>query len=163
MKRIPLRDRSGKIKFWTSVDDDWFDFLNQWKWCSQNCSGLVYAIRAVYYPKIQKQKTLFMHRLVAQTPKGLVTDHINHDTLDNRSENLRAVNNSINRINYGLIPKNNSTGTIGIYRINREPKSRRKNKWVARLTRGEKLLSLGQFKKKKDAVQRIEIFMKFNL
>ncbi len=34
--------------------------------------------------------TLYMHRLITGAPKGKDVDHINHDTLDNRRENLRV-------------------------------------------------------------------------
>lgn len=34
--------------------------------------------------------TIYMHRLITGCPKGKEVDHLNHDTLDNRRENLRA-------------------------------------------------------------------------
>lgn len=40
-----------------------------------------------------------MHRLVAGTPKGMDTDHINRIKLDNRRANLRVVTHHINTLN----------------------------------------------------------------
>lgn len=40
-----------------------------------------------------------IHRWIMGLPKGMVVDHINHDTLDNRIENLRVVTNSENMQN----------------------------------------------------------------
>lgn len=52
-----------------------------------------YAIRRY------KNSTLRMHRLVNDTPKGVHTDHINHDRLDNRKSNLRTVSEAMNAQN----------------------------------------------------------------
>jgi hypothetical protein len=51
-----------------------------------------------------KRTTVRLHRLIANTPDDLMTDHLNHDTLDNRRSNLRSVTqaeNMRNRTNQG--------------------------------------------------------------
>ena len=59
--------------------------------------------------------TLRMHRLIMNTPKGMHTDHINGNPLDNRKENLRIctpAQNSRNRRKN----KNNKSGFKGVKR-----------------------------------------------
>jgi len=43
--------------------------------------------------------TIFMHRLIAGSPKGKEVDHRNHDGLDNRRRNLRICTGTQNRRN----------------------------------------------------------------
>ena len=46
-----------------------------------------------------KKVTLRLHRLINQTPEGMVTDHINGNKLDNRRSNLRTVTTAENNLN----------------------------------------------------------------
>lgn len=41
----------------------------------------------------------YLHRLLVGAEKGQVVDHINHNTLDNRKDNLRKCNQSVNKLN----------------------------------------------------------------
>jgi hypothetical protein len=76
------------------VDDDDFARLSQWKWTRTHAG---YAVRKV---KVDgKRKQVWMHRDVAKTPDGKVTDHINGNRLDNRKENLRVCTTSQNKMN----------------------------------------------------------------
>jgi len=54
-------------------------------------------------------KRQLMHRLINETPEGMFTDHINHNRLDNRRENLRSCTASQNRAN----TPNNKGGNPG--------------------------------------------------
>lgn len=73
-----------------------FRFLSQFKW--HLSAGYVVRSHSVN----GKQKSLYMHRLINKTPKGMDTDHINGNKLDNRCINLRTVTNSQNKMN---VPK----------------------------------------------------------
>lgn len=89
MKEIELSQEQTTI-----VDDEDFEYLNQWKWFAvwSECIKGYYVMRSQHIGVIngkRKQGSVYMHRLIAKAPKGKVVDHINHNTLDNRKENLR--------------------------------------------------------------------------
>src|SRR3990167_10859282 len=80
MKRIKLTQ--GKFAI---VDNEDFEWLNQWKWHYNNSDG--YAYRTKVFRRIngkQPKEHISIHRLINKTPKGMETDHINHNRLDNR-------------------------------------------------------------------------------
>ena len=47
----------------------------------------------------------YLHRMIANTPRGGITDHINRNRLDNRRANLRVVDGTGNMLN--VSPKRN--------------------------------------------------------
>ncbi len=91
MKRIPLSNtgRSAKID-----DEDYEKVTSFGKWYESD-NG--YAIKKT--KRKGKNLSIRMHILVNDTPKGLHTDHINGDRLDNRKANLRSVSAAINSWN----------------------------------------------------------------
>lgn len=89
MKEIPLTQ--GKVAI---VDDEDFEIFKQYKW--HYAAG--YARRNKRLEN-GSRKIEFMHRLIAKTPEGLIADHINGNTLDNRKVNLRNVTSAQNARN----------------------------------------------------------------
>ena len=85
MKRIILSQ--GKYAL---VDDNDFDWLNQWKWYFDGN----YAKRA-----IGRNKKIYMHHLILPISKGQQVDHVSLDKLDNRRNNLRISTNSLQQAN----------------------------------------------------------------
>jgi hypothetical protein len=81
------------------VDDDAFEYLNQWAWKAKpNGSGThVYAVRNSLIDG--KNVTIRMHREVLRYEGPLDSDHINRNSLDNRSINLRVVTRKQNVAN----------------------------------------------------------------
>lgn len=138
MKKIFLSGKHGKGKF-TFVDNDDFEWLNQWKWHLNN-SG--YAMRMDY--STSRQKAVLMHRVINKTPTGLRTDHRNTNKLDNRKENLRSATHSQNCFN--RIRKNRKFK--GVY-FNSGMK--RKKRWQAKITAFKKEYSLGYYLTSKEA------------
>lgn len=92
------------------VDDDKFDAVSAYRWHPHIRKHTTYAVTNV---TIRGKRTkIYMHRLVVQAPVGLVVDHINHNGLDNRAENLRAVPRSVNTHN-----KKNATSNAGFFGV----------------------------------------------
>ena len=79
MREIPLTQ--GKVAL---VDDEDYEWLNQWKWCL-NSTG--YAVRS---GTDQGVSLVCMHRQIMGAQTGEQCDHVNHDKLDNRRSNLRV-------------------------------------------------------------------------
>ena len=77
----------GNVK----VDDE-FSWLMNFRWHVNKQGYAVHFVNrgdSIFWGKPVK-KAIYMHRLIADnTENGEVVDHINHDKLDNRSENLR--------------------------------------------------------------------------
>jgi hypothetical protein len=94
MKMIPLSGEKGAGRY-VIVDDCDHELLSQYRWYlhAGYASGGSVAQRELGHT--------FMHRIINQTPDGMDTDHINHDTLDNQRSNLRSVTRSQNLMNAG--------------------------------------------------------------
>ncbi len=78
-----------------------------------------------------------LNRFILNVTNDVVVDHINHDTLDNRKENLRAIeptNNSTNRKTHN---KNNKSGYRNVAVID--------DKFVVQLEINGKNTKLGEF------------------
>lgn len=139
MKKIELNH--GKFAL---VDDEDYEFLNQWKW---RFGKNGYASRTQYLgggKKHQKQVGIYMHKLVNKTPQGFHTDHINHNKLDNRKCNLRTTTCSQNMMNQSL-SKINKSGHKGV--------SWYKNAWVSEIGANGVKIYLGRFSNIDDAVK----------
>lgn len=87
---IELSGKRGKGHR-TIVDEETYKLYGHLTW---HLSDTGYAVRRT------EEGTIRLHRLVADTPEGLFTDHKNHDKLDNRASNLRVVTQKENMANY---------------------------------------------------------------
>ena len=87
-KAILLRNTGN----YAIVDADDFQMVDNFSPWYENDQG--YAIKKTRVKG--KNVSIRMHSLINGTPKGLVTDHINGNRLDNRKENLRSVGQMIN-------------------------------------------------------------------
>ena len=130
------------------VDEADFEWLSQWKW---SLHGRGYASRQT--GGRAKRVSVMMHRLIAETPEGMDTDHINGDKLDNRRSNLRHATRGQNNVNRSLLPSN-STGYKGV----RSPLDGRNGlRWPAFITVDNKAVGLGSYSTPEEAARAVDI------
>lgn len=130
MKQIELT--KGKFAL---VDDEDFEKVSQYKWCFNQG----YVIRG----KWNKGKTdaIAMHRFIMNAQKGELVDHINHNGLDNRRQNLRIATRQQNAIN-SFKPINNTSGYKGVNYMKGEGRVKR---WRAVIKFNQKYIHIGYF------------------
>jgi len=83
---------------WAIVDPQDYYWLNNFKWYLRGQGKKFYAIRSVKYGP-GKTKESRMHREIMSAPAGLLVDHKDGNSLDNRRENLRLATHSQNACN----------------------------------------------------------------
>lgn len=140
MKYIKLTNGSIAL-----VDDEDFDWISKFNWyflkANRSDNGYAYTTK--------KGMSILMHRLIMNTPKGLFTDHINRNKLDNRKENLRIVTPSENNLNTKL----KSTNTSGYRGVTFH---KEKRKFMSQLSFNNNYFFLGYFDNPKDASRAYE-------
>lgn len=97
------------------------------------------------YARNSSNEYVLMHRFILKPPKGMYTDHINHNRLDNRRSNLRICKPAENAWNRTHKPRGSSK-----YRGVCWDKSR--NKWRATIVVNKKYITIGRFKTEKEAL-----------
>lgn len=120
------------------IDKEDYELVKQFTWNTKTDSD--------YLQANYQRKKFSLHRLIMKVnnPKQQI-DHINHNVLDNRKCNLRIVTNSQNQMNRNK-PKQNTSGVRGVYW------HKNKKQWQANIQVDNKLLYLGIFDKKEDAI-----------
>lgn len=98
------------------------------KWCAKREKGR-------YYIRATTARVIRLHRFVMDAPDGMVVDHINNDTLDNRRSNLRVCTIAQNNRN------NAGTGKHRFKGLTRLPSG----KWMSAIQFDGKKYYLGLF------------------
>lgn len=108
----------------------------------------------VYYDKRTKKyyvrsarygKTILLHRLVMDEPRGLVVDHKNHDGMDNRKSNLKSVTIQENGQNRKGASRVSNSGVRGV------SWNKNSKKWLVYLSVNKKRKYLGGFESLEEA------------
>lgn len=81
--------------FVAQVDDEDYEYLNQWKWYIYIDRSYRYAIRRDY----KSGKRIRMHRIIINAPDNMLVDHIDHNGLNNQRCNIRLCTNTQNQWN----------------------------------------------------------------
>jgi HNH endonuclease/AP2 domain len=131
------------------VDDEDYEKLSAFKWHAYFDPD----IKSFYSKRNSltvngKRHSIIMHREIIHAVAGESVDHINHDTLDNRRENLRICSNVQNFSNR----KMRSDNTSGFKGVSWEKKSR---KWKAQLRVNKKIIYSGYFN---TAIEAAEVY-----
>lgn len=115
------------------VDDEDYEKLNKYKWTALFCKWeIIYAVRS------ENNSSVLMHRQILDAHKGITVDHINHNGLDNRRENIRLATVSENNMNRGKTKKNKS-GYKGAYF------DKRKRKYRTTIRKNNRTIHIGYF------------------
>jgi hypothetical protein len=132
IRQIPLS--RGRFTIVDAADYEW---LSQYQW---TCRGGTNP----YAARIKGGKIIWMHREIMQTPPGLVCDHIDTVSLNNRRCNLR---NCTRRQNSQNVPKP-AHGTSCYKGVSWDKRS---HKWRAKIKWHGKAYELGLFDSEIDA------------
>lgn len=140
MKKIPLTQG-----LFAKIDDSDYVFLNKFKWKAAKHGKKLYAARNTSRTLNNgKQTSLHMHTVIMGTPKGMETDHIDNDGLNNQRKNLRICTRAQNQRNKGIY-KSNTSGFKGV------SWHTCKKMWRAIIKVNNKQIHLGEFSNKEDA------------
>lgn len=135
-RTIPI----SKTTLVATVDDEDYPLLSKYKWHKNGrAPNHIYALTLI------EGRPVLMHRLIMSTPKGMDTDHINHQTLDNRKQNLRVCTRAENAANRAR--------TLGGISIDRE-----RSKWIATIQRSLKRYKIGRFDTQEEAQAALDEF-----
>ena len=147
-KLLPLTQDKFAI-----VDAQDLPRLSRYNWCVVKTDNTCYAVRYC------KRKQTFMHRLITSAPPHLVVDHINHNGLDNRKDNLRLCTRAQNALNQRA-RKGTSSRYKGVYWHERD------KRFYAQISHKGRRHHLGSFKSEIKAAKAydkkaIELFGQF--
>jgi hypothetical protein len=135
----------GEGRF-TLVDHEVFYRLNIFQWYADGKGEKIYAVRNIVSAN-ENPKIVRLHREIMNPPKGLLVDHKNRNTLDNRRDNLRIATVSQNACNCRRNKSNASSQFKGVCL------EKRIAKWIAVISRHGKRIHLGTFDNEIDAAK----------
>ena len=131
------------------VDDEDFEYLNEFKWCAAKMDSSIYAIRPTI--KNGKKSTISMHRCIISEIDNVFIDHINGNGLNNQRSNLRRCNDQQNQRN-----RRPNKGTSSDFKGVRVIKSKTK-KYTSRIKVSGITIHIGNFYSEIEAAKAYDI------
>lgn len=141
MKEIKLSQSKVAL-----VDDEDFEYLNQFKWAACKDGKTYYAWRCLKPEEknLRGKHRAVMHREIMGNPLNLEIDHIDHDGLNNQKINLRICTRAENRRNSN--PTSNAASKYKGVSWNS-----RKQRWKVDIMKNYKSYFVGYFKIENEA------------
>lgn len=103
------------------------------------------------YARIKvNRRWVALHRWLINAPSGLLVDHINHNTLDNRRTNLRLATDSENQQNRSGAESKSKSGIRGVHWRDSC------RKWVAEIRVNRKKKHIGYFNSAEEADKAVK-------
>lgn len=143
---LVIRNRSQKIIAYSKFSKESLSKVKEYTWCLSHFTYIVTR---------HNNKLLSMSRILMNAPKNKYVDHANHNTLDNRLENLRivtAVENGWNKVK--------RLNTSSIYKGVSKVELKKRNKWESRIKFKGKDIIFGRFDKEIHAAMVYDIWAK---
>jgi hypothetical protein len=123
------------------VDDSDYEYLNQYKWCANKYDTTYYAVRVV------GKQTIYLHRVIMNTPDNLVVNHWDYNGLNCQKHNMINCTQKENA-QYMRIKKTGTSKYIGVSWFKRD------KKWTARIRINNKSKNLGYFNSEIEAANQ---------
>ena len=144
MKRIRLSPNSSTLATYAIVDDADYDKLSQHTWHVHECRGRKCAMRTITHNG--KTSGILMARQIMGAGPNEQVDHINHNAIDNRRQNLRCCTLMQNLQNQQKKCKASSVYKGVTWNILHK-------KWLARIGINYKRIHLGYFTSEVEAAK----------
>lgn len=121
------------------VDDQDAEKVQGRKWHAHHSDSRVYAGREERDTVTGAKRFVYMHRVIAGASDSMQVDHKNHETLDNRRENLRLCTTSENQRNQRRVSENRSSLFKGVHFY------KARQKWTASIMVNGSTIHLGYY------------------
>jgi hypothetical protein len=129
------------------IDDEDYDRIKGYNWfVNKQRNSLRVSRTKVIDNKIT---SIILSRYIINAPEGMVVDHINHNTLDNRKCNLRICTHQENLFNTKVSNNKVSSKYKGVYKNG--------NKFQAKIKHNNKVFCLGSFYTQEEAAKAYDI------
>lgn len=148
MMEILIKSKK-EITLFALVDDENYEYLNQFNWFIKNGQNTTYAIRNDW--SSGKNKSILMHREIMNiNNSSILIDHIDCNGLNNQKNNLRICNKSENARNRMANCSSTLNSTSKYKGVSWD---KRKNLWRSRIMIDYKEKFIGYFKDEVEAAK----------